>query len=219
MKYLFHKLFATALLLGSLVFSSFSFFPSVKHIRQPEEVIFCETYTHRELVARLNPEDSLFRWINMEETDPESSKIGTCTETDFKLLWNYVHSEPFQSRVQKDLIIAAGLESKNQMVPLYAIQKSTTKETFPSKQDLAEVSIRKSGSEENYALFIRFSKSGTEKWASMTRANKGRDIAILYNGSVLAAPRLQEEIKNGECMISGKFTESEIKQLKSVFEK
>ena len=207
------------LILSSFIFSSFSISPPIKHISQPEEVIFCETYTQRELAARLNPEDSLFIWINMEETDPGGSKIGTCTETDFKLLWNYIHSEPFQSRVQKDLIIAAGLELKNQTVPLYAIRKSTTKETFPSKQDLADVSIRKEGSEENYALFIKFSKSGTEKWASMTSANKGRDIAILYNGSVLAAPRLQEEIKNGECMISGKFTESEIKELKRVFEK
>jgi len=51
----------------------------------------------------------------------------------------------------------------------------------------------------------------------MTRLNKGRDIAILFKGSVLAAPRLQEEIKNCECMISGTFTESEIKPLKSVF--
>ncbi len=52
----------------------------------------------------------------------------------------------------------------------------------------------------------------------MTRLNKGKDIAILFNGTVLAAPRVQEEIKNGKCMISGQFTESEIKQLKTVLE-
>ncbi len=212
-------LFATALVLGSHVFSSFSFSPSVKHIRQPEEVIFCETYTLRELAARLNPEDSLFRWINMEETNPESSKIGTCTEADFKPLWNYIHSEAFRSKVPEDLVIAAGIEVQDQMVPLYAIRKSTPNNTFPLQEDLAEVGIRKDGTDEYYALMISFSESGAKKWTSMTGANKGRDIAILYNGSVLAAPRVREEIRNGICMLSGNFTESEIRQLKAVLEK
>jgi len=206
------------LILSSLIFSSFSFSPLVKHISQPEEVIFCETYTQRELAARLNPEDSLFIWINMEDTDPESSKIGSCTETDFKLLWNYVQGEAFRSRVPEDLFIAAGVETATQMIPLYAIRKSTTKETFPSKQDLAEVSIRKDGHEENYALFLSFSESGAKKWAVKTRSSIGRDMAILFNGTVLSAPRVREEIKNGKCMISGKFTESEARQLKSILD-
>jgi len=45
-----------------------------------------------------------------------------------------------------------------------------------------------------------------------------KDIAILFNGKVLAAPRVPEEIKNGKCLISGNYTDAEIKQLKAVFE-
>lgn len=52
----------------------------------------------------------------------------------------------------------------------------------------------------------------------MTRKNKGRNIAILYNGKVLAAPRVTEEIKGGKYMISGKYTEAEINKLNAAFE-
>ena len=52
----------------------------------------------------------------------------------------------------------------------------------------------------------------------MTRLNVGKDIAILFDSKVISAPRLREEIKNGFCSISGKFTEIEINELKAVFE-
>jgi len=212
------KYIILGVILSSLIFSSFSFSPSGKNTRQSEGVIFCETYTQQELVSRLSTEDSFFKWIQMEETDPGSSKIGTCTEVDFKLLWNYIQGEAFLSKVPEDLFIAAGVEMEDQMIPLYAIRKSTAKEAFPSKQDLAEVSIRKDGHEENYGLFLSFSESGTKKLASITRSSLGRDMAILFNGTVLSAPRVREEIKDGKCMISGKFTESEARQLKSILD-
>jgi len=212
------KYIILGVILSSLIFSSFSFSPSRKNLAQAETVIFCETYTQEELVSRLSPDDSFFKWIHMQETDPGSSKIGTCTEADFKFLWNYIQGEAFRSIVPEDLIIAAGIEVEDHMVPLYAIRKSTAKAAFPSKQDLAEVSIRKDGHEENYALFLNFSESGTKQWASLTRSSIGRDMAILFNGTVLAAPRVHEEIKNGKCMISGKFTESEARQLKSILD-
>lgn len=205
-------------ILSSLVFSSFSFSPSKKSFAQAETVTFCETYTQKEVISKLDPKDTFFSWVHMEEAYPESSKIGSCHEADLKHLWNYIQSEAFRSEVQEDLLIAAGVEAKDQMIPLYAIRKSASNSVFPLQQDIDEVSVRKSDHEENYALFIRFSESGAEKWATMTRVNKGRAIAILFNGKVLAAPMLQEEIKNGECMISGKFSESEINKLKAAFE-
>ncbi|MCK4879614.1 MAG: hypothetical protein KAS82_03105 [Bacteroidales bacterium] len=205
-------------ILSSLVFSSFSFLPSKKSFTQAETVTFSKTYTHQEVISKLDPEDRFFTLVHMENTYPESSKLGSCHEADLESLWNYIRSESFRGKVQEDLIIAAGVEAKDQMVPLYAIRKSASNDVFPLQQDIDEVSVRKSDHEENYALLISFSGSGAEKWASMTRMNKGKNIAILFNGKVLTAPRVHEEIKNGECMISGKFTESEINKLKAVLE-
>ena len=205
-------------ILSSLVFSSFSFSPIKKSFPQGETVTFCETYTFEEVISKLDPEDNFFTLVHLKEAYPESSRIGTCHEADMKRLWSYIESEAFRSKVQEDLIIAAGVEAKDQMIPLYAIRKSASNDVFPTQQDIDEVSVRESDNEENYALFISFSESGVKKWASMTRKNMGKNIAILLNGKVLAAPRVQEEIKDGKCTISGNYTRSEINKLKAAFE-
>ena len=212
------KYIALGLILSSLVFSSFSFYPTKRSLKQAETVIFCETYTQQEFISKLDSDDSFFTWVQMEDTDPESSKLGTCSEANFKHLWNYIHSETFQAKVQEDLIIAPGVEEVDQMVPLFAIRKSASKDVFPQQQDLEEVSVIKNDFGKNYSLHMSFSESGAKKWASMTRLNKGKDIAILFNGTILAAPRVQQEIKGGKCSISGNFTEAEIKELKAILE-
>ena len=85
---------------------------------------FCETYSQQEVISKLDPEERFFTLVNLENTDPESSKIGTCREVDLDLLWNYIQSETFRAKVPEDLIIAAGAETKDQMKALYAIKKN-----------------------------------------------------------------------------------------------
>ncbi len=212
------KYIILGVILSSLVFSSFSFYPSKKSLIQEETVNFCLTYTQAELISKLDPKDTFFTLVNMEGTNPESSRIGNCHKDNLDLLWDYTRSEAFRSKVPRDLIIVPGAETKDEMISLYAIRKSSSNDVFPGGQDMDEVSVRLSDYNEHYDLYISFSKSGEEKWATITRLNKGRDIAILFKGKVLSAPRVQEEIKNGKCSISGNFTESEANALKTVLE-
>jgi len=212
------KYIALGVILTSLAFSSFSFSPSKKSFAQAETVTFCETYTQQEVISKLDQGDQFFTWVQLEDTVPESSRIGRCHQDNLEDLWNYVQSEAFRAKVQEDLIIVEGAEARNQLISLYAIKKSASKDMFPSGRDLEEVSVSLDGDEENYMLLFSFSESGVEKWASMTRLNKGRDIAILFNGKVISAPRVQEEIKDGKCAISGKITESDIKEMKAILE-
>ena len=205
------KYIILGVILSSLLVSSFSF-------SQEEKVIFCETYTLHELISILDSDEKLFTLVEKNASDPESSKIGTCQKADLDAIWNYIQSQAFQSKVPEDLLIAPGIENADQMIPLFAVRKSTSNNVFPEKQDLEEVSIRANEQADNYELYISFSNSGADKWASMTRQNKGRDIAILFQGRVIAAPRVREEIKHGKCVISGKFTESEIHSLKAAIE-
>ncbi len=212
------KYILLGVILSSLVFSSFSIYSSRKSFTQSGTVTFCETYSQQEVISKLDPEENFFTLVNMENTDPESSRIGRCDVADLNRLWEHIQSEAFRSKVQEDLIIAAGAETKDQMKALYAIKKNASNNVFPTGSDLEEVSVSKDDQEDNYSLYISFSESGAEKWASMTRLNVGKDIAILFDSKVISAPRLREEIKNGKCSISGKFTESEINELKAVFE-
>jgi hypothetical protein len=212
------KYIIMGVILSSLLLTSFSFYPSKKSFAQSSSVTFCETYKQKDVLSKLDPGDRFFTLVQTENTAPESSKIGSCEEANLKGLWNYVQSESFRAKVQEDLILAPGAQVKDQIISLYAIRRSTSDDEFPSGEDVEEVSVSFSEDEENYMLLFSFSESGSEKWASMTRMNKGKNIAILNQGKVLAAPRVIEEIKNGKCAISGNYTESEINQLKAVLE-
>jgi SecDF, P1 head subdomain len=212
------KYIILGVLLSSLVFSSFAFNHSNKNITQAETVTFSETYTQTELFSKLDPKDTFFSLVNTEKTDPGSSRVGRCFVDTLEYLMKYIKSEAFRSQVPKDLIIAAGAQVNDQMISLYAIRKSPSGHVLPSGSDLEEISVSLSKDEENYMLLFSFSESGSEKWASMTRLNTGKDIAILSQGKVLAAPRLVEEIKNGKCAISGNYTEDDVNKLKAAFE-
>lgn len=202
------KYIILGVILLSLVVSSFS---------QEGKVTFCETYTQQELFSKLDPNESYCSLVHTEGADPESSLIGTCDEDNLNTFWNYVKSEAFRTKVPEDLFIAIGAEASGPMIRLYAIRKPASNDAIPSQQDIEEVSVS-SDSNDNYALLISFSESGAKKWASMTHKNKGRDIAILFEDKVLAAPRVREEITGGKCSISGNYTEGEINQLKAALE-
>jgi preprotein translocase subunit SecD len=212
------KYILLGVILSSLVFSSFSVNSSKKVDMQSSPVTFCETYTQQEVLSGLDQDDLFFKLVRMEDTDPKSSRIGSCNEADWEDLQNYAQSASFRAKVPSDLIIAAGTQEKDHMIFIYAIRECNSNEVFPTGADIEEVSFSSSEDGENYMLLFSFSKSGSQKWASMTRLNKGKAIAILNHGKVIAAPRVQEEIKNGKCSISGSYTRSEIFQLKAEFE-
>jgi SecD/SecF fusion protein len=211
------KYIILGVILSSLLLSSFSFSPSRKRVSQEERVTFCETYTQQEIFSKLEATGAFFSWLHVEGTDPAGSRIGTCDEADLSAFWNYIQSEAFRSKVPGELIIAAGAGAPGSRIPLYAIRKPAPNDLFPSRQDIGAVSVHLDN-DDNYALLISFSDSGATKWATLTRKNIGRDIAILLDGRVIAAPRVREEIKGGKCSISGNYTEDEINKLKSVFE-
>ena len=150
------KYIALGVILISLVFSSFT---------QTETVIFSETYTQQEVLSKLDQDDHFFTWLQLEDTYPESARIGRCQEANLEDFWNYVQSEGFRAKVQEDLIIVEGAEARNHIISLYAIKKSAANDVFPSGQDLEEVSVSLDGDEENYMLLFSFSESGVEKWA------------------------------------------------------
>ena len=54
---------------------------------------------------------------------------------------------------------------------------------------------------------------GARKWAQMTKANVGKAIAIVLDGVVYSAPRVNGEIDGGSSQISGNFTIEDTKDL------
>lgn len=60
---------------------------------------------------------------------------------------------------------------------------------------------------------MQMNSDGARRWAQLTKANIGRAIAIVLDGTVYSAPRVNSEISGGNSEITGNFTIEETKDL------
>ena len=60
---------------------------------------------------------------------------------------------------------------------------------------------------------MKLKGEGIKKFANVTTSNVGRRLAIVLDGKVYSAPRINEAIPSGEAVISGRFTNDEAKDL------
>jgi preprotein translocase subunit SecD len=60
---------------------------------------------------------------------------------------------------------------------------------------------------------IIFTKSGTKRFAEVTRSNIHKRLAIIINGQVCEVAIIQTEISDGVAQISGGFSKQEVKYL------
>jgi len=206
------KYIVLGVLLFTLVISSFTFMP------QKQPLMFSETYTSEEVLALLKPSDDFFLMIDTSELQPSSSKFGNFSQSETEKIGEYIQRAVFRDKLPGDLHFAWGVMEKDQGYGLFALKDAKSNYHGPGRADINKVAVRKNEPGDGFGLYLSFADKGAEKWADMTRRNVGRNIAILVNGTVYAAPRVMEEMRTGECMISGNFTESEINQLKMALE-
>jgi len=203
------KYIILGILATSLMFSSFI---------QQESFGFFETYSLNEIESRLNPGDQFFKLINAKQTDPGSSKLGTCIDSESSELWKYIQTDSFLKQLPGDIWFAWGAQHNDNHHTLYALKHQANATPGPDQSDIESVTIKKDDRNDSYSLLLSFSDEGAEKWASLTGKNIGRNIAIVIDGKVYAAPKVSEEIKLGKCSISGDFSENELIKLKELLE-
>ena len=66
-----------------------------------------------------------------------------------------------------------------------------------------------------YIVSLEFDKEGTKAFGDATTANVGNTISIVYDGETISAPRVNEPITDGKCVISGDFTIESAQELAS----
>ena len=72
-----------------------------------------------------------------------------------------------------------------------------------------------STSTQKYAVSLTLTKDGKTKFAEATKANVGKQIAIVYDNQVLSAPNVNEEISGGKAQITGMASTEEAQNLAS----
>ena len=69
--------------------------------------------------------------------------------------------------------------------------------------------------EHKYVVDLTMTSEGTKKFADATEANLGKQIAIVYDGEVISAPRVQSVITGGKAEITGMTDIDSARQLAS----
>lgn len=119
--------------------------------------------------------------------------------SDVKLLWS---AKP-----------ADGIQAKN-IFELHALKVTTTNGRAPLEGDVVTDAKDEfnqiSGQPE---VSMTMNSEGARRWAELTKANVGKAIAIVLDGVVYSAPRVNGEISGGQSSISGNFTIQDTKDL------
>lgn len=104
---------------------------------------------------------------------------------------------------------------KSNMVALYAI-----KTYGRDKAKLEGEHVTNAGADYDQSgktnVSLEMDAIGSRVWADMTRANKGRHIAIVVDNQVYSAPVVNDVIEGGRSSISGSFSAEEAKDLANI---
>ena len=157
-------------------------------------------------VLQLAPQGSLsvVGYANVRDTAAVNKIIYSAAAkqvlpSDLKLLWG---AKP-----------ADGLSVKN-VYELYALKVTQSNGHAPlegdvitdAKDEFDQMSNRPSVS-------MSMNSDGARRWAEMTKANINKAIAIVLDGAVYSAPRVNGEISGGNSQITGNFTIEDTKDL------
>ena len=118
--------------------------------------------------------------------------------SDLKLLWSAKPEE--------------GLNKKN-VYGLYALKITTSDGRAPLEGDVVTDAKDDFDQHGRPQVSMTMNSEGAREWAALTKANVGKAIAIVLDGVVYSAPRVDREISGGQSVISGNFTIEDTKDL------
>lgn len=89
------------------------------------------------------------------------------------------------------------------------------KEPVMSNKDVAGAKAKVTAmyGEETYVIEVNLTSEGAKKFAQITKDNIGKDLAIVIDGKIIMAPKIQSPILDGKCQIHGRFTKAEAEEM------
>src|SRR5258706_9897613 len=128
-----------------------------------------------------------------ERTSPEDAVAGRLPETSELL---------YQRRLNRE-------GKEEQRIP-FVVQKRA----LLTGNELTDASVQADpNSPGNWQVAITFSATGAQRFGEITEQNVARHLAIVLDGSVYSAPRINERIPGGRAVITGQFTVDQARDL------
>ncbi|MBM4442078.1 MAG: protein translocase subunit SecD [Candidatus Rokubacteria bacterium] len=166
-------------------------------------------------ITRQGDDRILIQLPGVQDPDRAKALIGQTGLLEFKLLDERTSVEEalagrlpetaellFQRRVDP--------ESKQETKIPFVVQKRT----LLTGAELTDASVQADpNSTGNWQVSITFSAAGAQRFGEITENSVGRYLAIVLDGSVYSAPRINERIPGGRAVITGQFTVEQARDL------
>ncbi|MBQ3875351.1 MAG: protein translocase subunit SecD, partial [Bacteroidaceae bacterium] len=146
--------------------------------------------------------------------------VGMAHYSDTAKINRYFETKQVKQLLPSDLRFKWGvkaIDEKGQIFQLYAIKCKSRDGKAPLEGDAISDASSDFGQYSSYAkVDMQMNSEGAKQWARLTEENKGRCIAIVLDGYVYSAPRVNDKISGGRSEITGDFTVEEAKDLANV---
>lgn len=156
--------------------------------------------------------------IMMQGMQPTNCVVGYAIAKDTAAINAMVNSEAAKSILPADLKLAWGVKNasgmKANVFELYALRANNG---LPSMQGDV-IADAKDEFDQNHRPIVSMTMttSGARDWATLTKKNLKKCVAIVLDGYVYSAPVVQNEITDGNSQISGNFTTDDTRDLANV---
>ena len=147
------------------------------------------------------------------------STVGYASVRDTAAVNKLIHSALAKQVLPSDLKLlwsakpADHLNVKN-IYELHALKVTTSTGRAPLEGDvITDAKDEFEPTTGTPCVSMKMNTEGARRWAQMTKANVGKAIAIVLDGVVYSAPRVNGEIDGGSSQITGNFTIEDTKDL------
>jgi len=159
-------------------------------------------------ITRQGEDRILIQLPGVQDPDRAKALIGQTGLLEFKLL---------DERTPADEALAGRLPETSEVLYQRRVDRESKQETkipyvvvkrtLLTGNELTDASVQADpNSPGNWQVAITFSASGAQRFGEITEQGVGRHLAIILDGTVYSAPRINERIPGGRAVITGQFT-------------
>ncbi len=152
---------------------------------------------------------------------PEDAAVGYALKKDIKKINEYLSLPEIKALFPRDLKFAwtakpAFWDKSQKVYELIALKTTRDGNAQLTGDVIVDARHEYNQLKGSAEVTMIMNAQGAQTWAKLTRANIGRQIAIVLDGMVYSYPTVQSEIKGGVSQITGNFTISEAQDLANV---
>ena len=170
-------------------------------------------------MAQLKKDHPLLALLSVTSTD--GPVVGYANYKDTAEINRLLAMPEVVAELPKDLRLKWSVspfeyDPKGQTIELYAIRSTERTGKAPLEGDVV---VDAKDTYDHYgkpAVSMSMNTDGARRWAQLTKQNINKCVAIVLDGYVYSAPRVNQEITGGNSEITGHFTPEQAKDLANV---